>query len=221
MEQKIAVNSNTYHGFSLEEAVRGIADAGFRYIELTATQGWTEHVFPDQPMRRLMRVQDMLADAGLIPFAMSGAFLALFITNTSLSMTSFLGLIVLVGTVVNNSILLVEFINQNKKIMGRDEALVQAGSLRLRPILMSAGTTVVGMIPMSLGIGEGGELLAPLGISIIGGLIASTVVTLFLIPVLYAIIDDRRMKRAAKRRRKAKKIAALEAKWAKEDALNV
>ena len=72
MEQKIAVNSNTYHGFSLEEAVRGIADAGFRYIELTATQGWTEHVFPDQPMRRLMRVQDMLADAGLIPFAMSG-----------------------------------------------------------------------------------------------------------------------------------------------------
>ncbi len=156
-----------------------------------------------------------------IPFAMSGAFLALFITNTSLSMTSFLGLIVLVGTVVNNSILLVEFINQNKKIMGRDEALVQAGSLRLRPILMSAGTTVVGMIPMSLGIGEGGELLAPLGISIIGGLIASTVVTLFLIPVLYAIIDDRRMKRAAKKRRKAKKIAALEAKWAKEDAFNV
>jgi HAE1 family hydrophobic/amphiphilic exporter-1 len=156
-----------------------------------------------------------------IPFAMSGAFLALFITNTSLSMTSFLGLIVLVGTVVNNSILLVEFINQNKKIMGRDEALVQAGSLRLRPILMSAGTTVVGMIPMSLGIGEGGELLAPLGISIIGGLIASTVVTLFLIPVLYAIIDDRQMQRAAKRRRKAKKIAALEAKWAKEDAANV
>ncbi|MBQ3389513.1 MAG: efflux RND transporter permease subunit [Firmicutes bacterium] len=156
-----------------------------------------------------------------IPFAMSGAFLALFITNTSLSMTSFLGLIILVGTVVNNSILLVEFINQNKKIMGRDEALVQAGSLRLRPILMSAGTTVVGMIPMSLGVGEGGELLAPLGISIIGGLIASTVVTLFLIPVLYAIIDDRRLRRAAERRRKAKKIAALEEKWAKEDALNV
>ena len=156
-----------------------------------------------------------------IPFAMSGAFLALFITNTSLSMTSFLGLIVLVGTVVNNSILLVEFINQNKKVMGRDEALVQAGSLRLRPIMMSAGTTVVGMIPMSLGIGEGGELLAPLGISIIGGLIASTVVTLFLIPVLYAIIDDRRIRRAAARRKKAKKIEALEAKWAKEDALNV
>ena len=72
MEQIIAINSNTYHGFSLEDAVRGIADAGFRYIELTATKGWTEHVFPDQPLRRLLRVQDMLADAGLTPFAMSG-----------------------------------------------------------------------------------------------------------------------------------------------------
>ena len=72
MKPLIAINSNTYHGFSLEEAVRGIADAGFRYIELTATQGWTEHVFADHPLRRLMRVQDMLADANLIPFAMSG-----------------------------------------------------------------------------------------------------------------------------------------------------
>ena len=156
-----------------------------------------------------------------IPFAMSGAFLALFITDTTLSMTSFLGLIVLVGTVVNNSILLVEFINQNKKIMGRDEALVQAGSMRLRPIMMSCGTTVVGMIPMSLGIGEGGEMLAPLGISIIGGLLASTVVTLFLIPVLYAAIDDRQIRRQVKKRKKAKKIAALEAKWAEEDAQSV
>ncbi len=72
MERIIAVNSNTYHGYSLEEAVRGIAEAGFRYIELTATQGWTEHVFPDQPMRSLLRAQDMLRDAHLTPFAMSG-----------------------------------------------------------------------------------------------------------------------------------------------------
>ena len=72
MNRIIAMNSNSYHGFSLEEAVRGIADAGFRYIELTATKGWTEHVYPDQPIRQLMRAQDMLADAKLIPFAMSG-----------------------------------------------------------------------------------------------------------------------------------------------------
>ncbi|MDO4481113.1 MAG: efflux RND transporter permease subunit [Bacillota bacterium] len=152
-----------------------------------------------------------------IPFAMTGAFLAMFITNTALSMTSFLGLIVLVGIVVNNSILLVEFINQNKQIMGRDEALVQAGVMRLRPILMSCGTTVIGMIPLSLGLGDGGELLAPMGISIIGGLMASTLVTLFLIPVLYSIIDDRQIKRAEKKAAKAAKVAELERKWAMED----
>lgn len=152
-----------------------------------------------------------------IPFAMTGAFLAMFITNTALSMTSFLGLIVLVGIVVNNSILLVEFINQNKQIMGRDEALVQAGVMRLRPILMSCGTTVIGMIPLSLGLGDGGELLAPMGISIIGGLIASTVVTLFLIPVLYAIIDDKKIKRAGKKAAKAARVAELERKWSMED----
>ncbi len=155
-----------------------------------------------------------------IPFAMSGAFLTLFITNTALSMTSFLGLIILVGIVVNNSILLVEFINQNKVSLGRDEALVKAGMMRLRPILMSCGTTVIGMIPLSLGFGDGGELLAPMGVSIIGGLIASTLVTLFLIPVLYAIIDDRQIKRAEKRKKKAEVIKTLEAKWAEEDSKN-
>ncbi len=72
MDRIIAVNSNTYHGFSLEEAARGIAEAGFRYIELTATQGWTEHVFCDHTLRSLLRAQDMLRDYALIPFAMSG-----------------------------------------------------------------------------------------------------------------------------------------------------
>ena len=72
MNPLIGINSNTYHGYSIEDTIRGIADAGFRYIELTATQGWTEHVFADHSLRRLMRVQDMLADAGLTPFAMSG-----------------------------------------------------------------------------------------------------------------------------------------------------
>ena len=71
MKRIIAINSNTYHGFSIEEAIAGIADAGFHYIELTCTKGWTEHVYPDQPMRRLLRVQDMLSDAGLVPFSMS------------------------------------------------------------------------------------------------------------------------------------------------------
>lgn len=73
MNQRIiAVNSNCYHGYSIEEAIEGIRAAGFRYIELTATKGWTEHVFPDQSFRQLLHVKDLLDEAGLIPFAMSG-----------------------------------------------------------------------------------------------------------------------------------------------------
>lgn len=73
MNQRIiAVNSNCYHGYSIEEAIAGIRAAGFRYIELTATKGWTEHVFPDQSFQRLLQVKDLLDEAGLIPFAMSG-----------------------------------------------------------------------------------------------------------------------------------------------------
>jgi len=72
MSRMIAVNSNCYHGFTLEQAIAGIRRAGFRYIELTATKGWTEHVFPDMPFERLLTVQDELDAAGLIPFSMSG-----------------------------------------------------------------------------------------------------------------------------------------------------
>ena len=68
----IAVNSNCYHGYPIEDAIAGIKAAGFKYIELTATKGWTEHVFPDQSFERLLEVKDMLDEAGLIPFAMSG-----------------------------------------------------------------------------------------------------------------------------------------------------
>jgi hydrophobic/amphiphilic exporter-1 (mainly G- bacteria), HAE1 family len=148
-----------------------------------------------------------------IPFAMSGAFLALFFTGKTLSITSFLGLIMLVGIVVNNSILLIEFIRQNKDKMDRDQALILAGTYRLRPILMTTTTTCVGMIPLSLGFSDGGEILSPLGISIIGGLIGSTIVTLILVPVLYAIMDDQRIKRQQKKQRRALEIQALEEKW--------
>ena len=72
MDRIVAVNSNCYHGFTIEEAIEGIRRAGFRYIELTATKGWTEHVFPDQSFERLLEVKDRLDEAGLIPFAMSG-----------------------------------------------------------------------------------------------------------------------------------------------------
>lgn len=153
-----------------------------------------------------------------VPYAMTGAFLALFLTGKSLCMTSLLGLVLLVGTVVNNSILLVEFINQNKDEMGVHEAIVAAGKLRMRPILMTTLTTVVGMIPLALGIGQGGEMMAPMAVSVIGGLIASTILTLIIIPCLYEIIDDRKKASAEKRAAKEEEIRKLEEKWRLEDA---
>jgi HAE1 family hydrophobic/amphiphilic exporter-1 len=152
-----------------------------------------------------------------IPFAMTGSFLALFFTGAALSLVSFLGMILLVGIVVNNSILLVEFINRNRESMSRDSALVEAGKIRFRPILMTTTTTVVGMIPMALGIGEGGEIMAPMAISIIGGLITSTLVTLILTPVLYGSIDDRKSLRLEKRHLKNIHLDGLEEKWKRED----
>lgn len=153
-----------------------------------------------------------------IPFAMSGAFLALFLAGKTLSMPSFIGLIMLVGIVVNNAILLVEFINQNKKIMGRDDAITQAGQVRMRPILMTTLTTVIGMVPMALGIGEGMEIMAPMGLSIIGGLIASTIVTLFLVPILYAIVDDMETKKRNRKNAKKKVKLYEETLWLAKEA---
>ena len=155
-----------------------------------------------------------------IPFAMSGAFLALFLTGSALSLVSFLGLILLVGIVVKNSILLVDFINRNREEMSREKALVEAGKVRLRPIIMTSLTTIVGMMPMSLGYGEGAETMAPMAIAIIGGLITSTIVTLVFTPVLYSVIDDRKTLRQDKRHQKDLLIDSLEAEWTLEDLKN-
>ncbi|GAB1476626.1 efflux RND transporter permease subunit [Bacillota bacterium] len=156
-----------------------------------------------------------------IPFAVSGTFLALFLTGKTLSITSFLGLIMLVGIVVNNSILLIEFIKLGEGKMPLEDALIQAGIYRLRPILMTTVTTVVGMIPLSLGFGDGGEILSPLGISIIGGLIGSTIVTLILVPVLYAMMNDAKAKRNAKKIIRRSEINLLEEQWKSENAIKM
>ena len=140
-----------------------------------------------------------------IPFALTGAFLALFLTGTPLSLVAFLGLIMLGGIVVNNSILLIDFINQNKLVYPtREEAILNAGRFRIRPIMMTMLTTCLGLLPLSLGIGSGGELQAPMGITVIGGLVVSTMITLIIVPVIYTILDDRHLKRVA---RKAEKKA--------------
>lgn len=128
-----------------------------------------------------------------IPLAAVGVTVSLFLTETTFSMQAFLGVIVLVGVAVNNAIVLVDYANQLIREHGMElrEAVVTAGSRRLRPILMTTVTTALGLLPMSLGLGEGGELQAPMARVIIGGLIASTMITLVFIPVVYYTLEGR------------------------------
>src|SRR5439155_13830303 len=120
----------------------------------------------------------------------SGVFLMLWATGTSLSVNSFMGVIMMVGIVVSNGVLLVDFANvlreRGKPLI---EATVEAGRTRLRPILMTTIATIVGLVPMALGIGEGSETNMPLARAVIGGLTVPTAFTLFLIPSLYTLLD--------------------------------
>jgi len=128
-----------------------------------------------------------------IPLAVIGVSLMLFLTGTTFNIQGFLGLIVLVGIVVNNAIVLVDYMNLLRRENGYSlrEAVVTGGSRRLRPILMTTITTVLGLAPMAIGIGEGGELQAPLARVVIGGLTASTLITLVVIPTLYMALEER------------------------------
>lgn len=132
-----------------------------------------------------------------IPLAIIGVLWMLFFTNTTLNMQSLLGVLLLVGVVVNNAILYVDYTNQLRRNqrMPLFDALIEAGRVRLRPILMTALTTIFGLIPMALGIGAGNELRAPMARSVIGGLVFSTFLTLVFIPTLYAVIERRMTKK--------------------------
>ena len=128
-----------------------------------------------------------------IPLAAVGVTIVLFLTETTFSMQAFLGVIVLLGVAVNNAIVLVDYANQLVRDHGMElrEAVVTAGSRRLRPILMTTVTTVLGLLPMSLGLGEGGELQAPMARVIIGGLLSASLINLVVIPVVYYTVERR------------------------------
>ncbi len=127
-----------------------------------------------------------------IPLALIGVFLTLFVTGISFSVVVFLGLIMLAGIVVNNAIVFVDYIN-HLRANGRSkaDAIIQAGSVRLRPILMTTATTVLGLLPMALGLGEGSEIRTPMAITVVAGLISSTALTLIVIPTVYSLLDRR------------------------------
>lgn len=126
-----------------------------------------------------------------IPTALIGVILGLLLTGRAFSVPAFIGLIMLVGIVVSNAIVLVDYLKQLRdRGMERNAAIIEAGRVRLRPILMTAFATILAMLPLSLGIGQGAESQAPLATVVIGGLIVSTFITLVLVPVVYSLFDD-------------------------------
>ena len=145
-----------------------------------------------------------------VPLGVTGVFLALFLTGTTLSVNSFMGIIMMVGIVVSNGVLLVDFANVlRERGTPLHEATIEAGRTRLRPILMTTVATIVGLLPMALGIGEGSETNLPLARAVIGGLTVSTVFTLFLVPALYTALE-----RFSRRRRDGSEGQAAEAEHA-------
>jgi HAE1 family hydrophobic/amphiphilic exporter-1 len=127
-----------------------------------------------------------------VPFAAIGVLLTLWAFDVTISVVVMIGVILLAGIVVNNGILLIDYTNQ-LRAQGRSkkEALVEAGQVRLRPILMTSSTTVLGLLPMAFGLGEGSELRTPMALTVIGGLTASTLLTLIVIPAVYSVLDRR------------------------------
>jgi multidrug efflux pump subunit AcrB len=125
-----------------------------------------------------------------VPLGLIGVIWMLLATHVTLSIMSFMGIITMVGVVVSNGILLVDYANKlQERGLGPREAVLQAGRTRLRPIIMTALATILGMVPMALGIGEGSETNVPLARAVIGGLSVSTFLTLFLIPILYVMFE--------------------------------
>lgn len=126
-----------------------------------------------------------------VPLAVIGVILALFLTGRSFGLTAFIGLLLLVGIVVKNGILLIDYTNLlRSRGRTRDDAVLEASPTRLRPILMTSLAAGFGMLPLALGLGEGSETQAPLATAVVGGLTTSTLLTLFVVPCIYTLFDD-------------------------------
>lgn len=142
-----------------------------------------------------------------VPFAVSGVLMALFISGSTLSVMSLLGGIMLIGIVVKNGIVLIDYITlQRERGLAVINSVVTAGKSRLRPVLMTTMTTILGMIPMAIGGGQGSEMWQPMGIAVIGGLTVSTVLTLILVPVLYCVFAGVGIKRQRRSLRKKREL---------------
>ncbi len=135
-----------------------------------------------------------------IPLAFTGVILALWITNTPLSLIALIGSIMLVGIVTKNGIVMVDYMNLLvERGMSVYDAVVAGGKSRLRPVLMTSFTTILGMLPMALGTGSGSEMWQPMGIAVIGGLTFSTLLTLLIVPIFYSIMVNRKIRRDSRK----------------------
>jgi len=144
-----------------------------------------------------------------LPFSLIGVFLALLLTGTTLNLFSMIGFIMLMGLVTKNAILLVDFANRARRAgASLHDSLLQAGQVRLRPIMMTTAAMIGGMMPLAIGYGEGGEVQAPMGRAIIGGVITSTLLTLVVVPVLFTYLDAFHERRKARREAKAGAVAS-------------
>lgn len=169
---------------SYENMMESYSDLG---LALLVALGLVYFVLAAQFNSFLMPVIVML----ILPVAFSGALFALPLTGKEISMISLVSLIMLAGTVVNSSIILVDYINIRRQGgESREEAIVHACSLRVRPVLMTTMTTVLAMVPMAIGMGDTNEMMSDMGITMMSGMIISTVVTLFFTPVFYSVIDN-------------------------------
>jgi multidrug efflux pump len=146
-----------------------------------------------------------------LPFSLTGALVALWLADLSLNLYSFIGIVLLMGIVKKNAILLVEFTNQRRlRGLTRDQALLEACPIRLRPILMTTASTIAGAIPVALAAGPGGEVRQPMAVAVVGGVAVSTLLTLFVVPALYSVLDTltHRVSRAAAIEREATAVIA-------------
>jgi HAE1 family hydrophobic/amphiphilic exporter-1 len=125
-----------------------------------------------------------------IPLALTGSVWAMFLTGTTVNVVAYIGLIMLAGIVVNQSIVLIDAVNQaRERGLPKHEAIMEAGRLRLRPIIITKLTTILGLLPMALGLGEGAEIRQPMAVTVIGGVAIASFFTLLVIPVVYSLLD--------------------------------
>ncbi|HET9368923.1 MAG TPA: efflux RND transporter permease subunit [Vicinamibacterales bacterium] len=212
-ERITRVNAELEAGTALSEAVQNVRD---RLVDVRTPEGFSVGLGAEvetqaQAFRQLQvllllsvllvyavmasqyeSLRDPFIVMFSVPVAVIGVVLALGLTATSFSLQAYIGVIMLAGIVVSNAILLVDYTNvlRTRDGLSLREAVEQAGRTRLRPILMTTATTILGLVPMALGIGEGAELQAPLARVVIGGLTASTLVTLVLVPAVYTVFEE-------------------------------